>query len=125
MRYNVNLGLLAVDAMSVLTKAEARGDDELYRTFLERSAEFCRSVRDSYDRLQVDLGGLPQPAGSFLSAVMRREQERSPHASPKLEAVDALEPFITSILEAKRAPTPDERLKIAKALYETSAADPT
>jgi hypothetical protein len=124
MRYNVNLGLLAVDAMSELTKAEARGDYELYRAFLEKSAEFCRSVRDSYDRLHVDLGGLPQPAGGFLSAVMKREQERSPQVSPKLEAVDILEPFIASILDAKRTPTPDERLKIAKALYETSAADP-
>jgi hypothetical protein len=125
MRYNVNLGMLATDAMTELTKAEARNDYGLYRTFLQKSAEFCRSTRSSYDRLEIDPGNLPAQAGNFLCAVMKREHERSPQASPKLETINTVEPLITAILEEERVPTPEERLKIAKALYETSAADPS
>jgi hypothetical protein len=125
MRYNVGLGLLATDAMTELTRAENRDDYELYQTFLRKSAEFCRSVRDSYDRLQVDPVNLPSPAGNFLSAVMKRQQERRPDLNPKVEIINALEPLITTILSEQRIPTPEERLKIARALYETSAADPS
>jgi hypothetical protein len=124
MRYNVNLGMLATDAMTQLTKAEARNDYELYRTFLQKSAEFCRSIRNSYDRLEIDPGNLPAPAGNFLCAVMKREHDRFPQASPKLETINQLEPLITAILDQQRVPTPEERFRIAKALYETSAADP-
>jgi hypothetical protein len=56
---------------------------------------------------------------------MKRELERSPHASPKLDAINALEPLIASILSEQRKPTQEERFKIAKTLYETSAADPS
>ena len=125
MNCNVNLGVLATAAMTELTKAEARDDYQLYRAFLQKSAEFFNSIRDSYDPLHVDLNHLPAPAGNFLSAVMKREEARNQNAGPKLEAVNALEPLITAILNEERKPTPDERFKIAKALYETSAADPS
>jgi hypothetical protein len=125
MRYNVGLGLLATDAMTQLTKAEARDDYDLYRTFLLKSVEFFRSIRDSYDPLEIDTKTLPAPAGNFLCAVMKREQEHSPHASFKVETVNEVEPLIAAILGQQRKPTPEERLKIAKALYETSAADPS
>ena len=124
MRYNVNLGMLATDAMTELTRAEARDDYELYRIFLQKSADVCRSIRSSYDRLEIDPVSLPAPVGSFSSAVMKREHERFPQASPKLETINTLEPLIAAILNEQRVPTPEERLKIAKALYETSAADP-
>jgi len=124
MHYNVNLGLLATDAVTQLTKAEARNDDGLYQAFLQKSLQVCRSIRDSYDRLQIDPGNLPAPAGSFLSAVMKREQERYPKVNPKLKAVTELEPLLDAILKAERRPTDEERLEIVKVLYEASAADP-
>jgi hypothetical protein len=124
MHYNVNLGLLATDAVRQLTQAEAGDDDQLYTVFLQKSVEFCHLIRDSYDRLQFDPVGLPAPAGTFLSAVMKREQERNPQASPKLKAVYALEPLLADILNQGRRPTDDERFAILKALYEASSADP-
>jgi hypothetical protein len=124
MNYNVGLGFLATDAMRQLTRAEARDDDDLYRAFLQKSIEFCHSIRNSYDRLQIDPQGLPGTAGSFLSAVMKREQERYPSANPKIDAINVLEPLLTDILGQQRRPTQEERLAIVKTLFETSAADP-
>jgi len=123
MRYNVSLGLLATDAMTELTKAEASDNEQHYRAFLEKSAEFCRSIRRSYAQLQIVPGTLPAPAVSFLNAVKASEQERL-SATTKLEAINVLEPLIVTILNQQRIPTEEERLKIAQALYQTSAADP-
>jgi hypothetical protein len=123
MRYNVSLGMLATEAMTELTKAEINNSADNYRRFLEKTAEFCKSLRRSYGNLSIDPATLPPPAVSFLSAVMAT-QPQTQTSNTKLEVVNNLEPLISSILSQQRIPTADERLKIAQALYDTSAADP-
>lgn len=126
MRYNVSLGMLATEAMTELSKATAHDDYSHYRAFLERSAEFCRSLRRSYSPLHVDLKAAPSfVGGNVIYAVLKRESARAPYATAKVKTVDAIEPLIARILSEGRAPTSDESLQIAEVLYETSAADPS
>lgn len=123
MHYDVSLGLLATDAMTELTRAEARGEYEHYRAFLQKSAEFCRSIIDTYGQLRIDAGDASALALSFLSAVMRRDPQPASTAF-KLDNVTQVEPLIRAIIEQNRIPTPEERLRIAQVLYQASAADP-
>ncbi len=124
MKYNVSLGLLATEAMSELTRAEGSNSEDHYRLFLEKTAEVCRAVRRSYEELHVDTATLPPLTVNFLSAVMASQPQVITRTNAtKLEIVNSVEPVVIAIMKQRRAPTSDERFRIAEALYQTSAAD--
>ena len=123
MIYDMELGLLATQALTDLVDAEARQDDSSYRTFLEKSAEFCRSIRDA--SASVDLSATTNTEiAALVSAVLKVSQERSSaYERNRLKQVDQIEPVIRRVLEENRKPTVEEQLQIAELLYSASAAD--
>jgi len=112
---------MATEAISALTKARSAEMLEPYRTFLEKSAAYCRSVKETYGQLTTIPTTIPEQAQYFLAAVMRA-QRTSPNTAAKLEIVNKLGPLIDKILLENRVPTKSERLEIAKGLYRSSAA---
>jgi hypothetical protein len=121
MEYDIRLGLMATDAISELTRARSLDRLEAYRSFLEKSANYCRSLRHTYGHLTEIPPTIPLEAQTFLAAIMKT-QHPSPRTSAKLEIVNKLEPLIEKILTENRVPTKPERLEIARGLYQSSAA---
>ena len=123
MTYDMELGLLATQAMTELVHAEAHQDDNRYRAFLEKSAEFCKSIQEA--SASVDLSETtPTEIAALVSAVLKVSQERSSaYERDRLKQVEQIEPVIRRVLDEKRKPTPAEQLQIADVLYTASAAD--
>ena len=123
MTYDMELGLLATQAMTDLVHAEANQDDSSYRTFLVKSAEFCKSIREA--SVSVELSATtPTAIADLVSAVLKVSQERSSaYERDRLKQVEQIEPVIRRVLDENRKPTTAEQLQIAEALYSASAAD--
>ena len=51
MRYDIQLGFLAADAITEFSRAAATKDAVRYSTFLDRTAEYCKAVRRTYGQL--------------------------------------------------------------------------
>ena len=123
MTYDMELGLLATQALTELVHAEAHQGDDRYRTFLEKSAEFCKSI------LEASASGAisettPAEIAALVSAVLKVSKERSSdYERDRLKQVEQIEPVIRQVLNENRKPTTDEQLQIADLLYAASAAD--
>ena len=123
MIYDMELGLLATQAITDLVDAEARQDESRYRTFLEKSAEFCRAIREASAAVHLP-ETTPSEIAALVSAVLKMSQERSSaFEQGRLRQVDQVEPVIRRVLDENRKPTPDEQLQIAELLYSATAAD--
>ncbi|MBZ5591114.1 MAG: hypothetical protein LAP39_02690 [Acidobacteriia bacterium] len=123
MVYDVNLGILATQAITELTRATSYDEPDRYQLFLQKSAEFCRSVRESLSQMDLQETG-PDDAARFLSAVMNSAGRPSSTSDAyKLRQVGDLEPIIEQILHEHRQPTDQEQLRIAELLYAASSAD--
>ena len=123
MTYDMELGLLATQALTELVHAEAHQDDNRYRTFLEKSAEFCRSIHEA--SASVDISeSTPGEIAALVSAVLKISQERSSaYERERLKQVEQIEPVIRRLLVENRKPTVEEQLQIADVLFSASAAD--
>jgi hypothetical protein len=124
MHYDIRLGFLAADAMSEFSKATATKKKERYANFLERSAEYFKAVRTTYGRpAEADIKtNVPSHVAEFMRAIVST-QRVPPGLNAKLEAVTSHERLVQAIRDERRQPSDDECLKIAKAIYKTSAAD--
>ena len=123
MTYDMELGLLATQAMTELVHAEAQQDDTRYRAFLERSAEFCRSIRETSASISIS-ENTPGEIAALVSAVVKVSQERSSvYERERLKQVEQIEPVIRRVLVEERKPTVKEQLQIADVLFSASAAD--
>ena len=122
MTYDMELGLLATQALTDLVHAEAQLDDNSYRAFVEKSAEFCKSIREA--SASVDLpASTASNIAAFVAAVVKVSQERSSDFErERLGHVEQIEPVIRRVLDENRKPTPEEQLQIADLLYSASAA---
>jgi hypothetical protein len=121
MEYDMRLGQMAMEAVSTLTQARATQRSELYRDFLEKSAAYCTSLRNTYSQITTIPDTLPPDAQFFLEAV-KQAQHTSPSAAARLEIVQMIEPLITRLLDENRTPNRDERLEIARGLRRSSVA---
>lgn len=123
MTYDMQLGLLATQAVTDLLRAEAQQDDAQYRTFLLKSDEFCRSVRESLSSISLPSSTSAEVA-AFISAVMSLSEGRSSeHERARLSQISQIEPVIARVLSENRRPNADEQIQIAEVLYSASAAD--
>lgn len=122
MTYDIQLGLLATQAVTDLLRAEAQQDDAHYRVFLLKSAEFCRAVRGSLSGVSLPHTTSKEVA-AFISAVRSSSEARSSeHERDRLTQISQIEPVINRVLKENRRPNADEQVQIAKALYSASAA---
>ena len=123
MTYDMELGLLATQALTELIDAEAHQDDNLYRTFLQKSAEFCKSIREASASVNLSETATGEIA-ALVSAILKVSQERSSsYEQDRLKQVEKIEPVILRVLDENRKPTTEEQLQIADLLYSASAAD--
>ncbi len=125
MHYDIQLGFLAADAISEFSRAAATKEAAHYEAFLEQSTAYCRELRSTYGRpVETDISAaMPTLVADFMRAVIKTQQP-SPTIAAKLEAVAAVERILQGIREQQRQPSDDECLRIAKAIYSTSAAEP-
>jgi hypothetical protein len=127
MRYDLQLGFLAADAIREFSRANQTKEIQQYTDFLQRSDEYCKAVRRIYGHpIEADIPAVDAMEGA-LTGFMRtliKTQQPSPAATAKLEAVGTLEELISTIRRERRQPSDEECLKIAKTIYATSAADP-
>jgi hypothetical protein len=125
MHYDIRLGFLAAEAIGEFSKAAATRDAGHYNAFLQRSAEYCKEVRNTYGHpVETDIvATMPPAVADFMRAVIKTQQP-SPTIRAKLEAVGSVEALLVEITSEQRQPSDDECLKIAKTIYATSAADP-
>lgn len=122
MKYDVQLGMLATEAVDHLLRAEASGDEEDYERFLLTTAKFCESVSDK-DTSETVPQTTPREAEAFISAVMKTSPSRSSeNKRARLQQVKAMEAVVTKVLAEHRKPKPEEQMQIARMLYATSAA---
>lgn len=122
MTYDMELGLLATQALTELIDAEAHQDDKLYRTFLQKSAEFCKSIREASASVNLSETATGEIA-ALVSAILKVSQERSSsYEQDRLKQVEKIEPVILRVLGENRKPTTEEQLQIADLLYFASAA---
>jgi hypothetical protein len=123
MTYDLQLGLLATQAMSHLLNAEANQDDVAFRQFLTTSANFCQAIIHSVaDPLPMACDATD--ADAFISAVMKVSVHKSSEADrDRLRQIEEIQPLIDRVLQENRRPDPTEQLQIAAVLYTSSAAD--
>jgi hypothetical protein len=123
MTYDMQLGLLATQAVTDLLRGEAQQDDAHYRTFLLKSADFCRSVRESLSSISLP-SSTSKEVAAFISAVMSLSEARSSERErERLSQISQIEPLIVRVLNENRRPNADEQVQIAEVLYSASAAD--
>ena len=123
MNYDIQLGLLATQALTDLLLAVAGDDETRYRGFLLKSAEFCRSIRESEPSAALPQA-TSQAAVAFISTVMKVSEERSSvHEKSRFVSIQKIEPLIGRVLEENRRPNRDEQVQIAEVLYSASGAD--
>jgi hypothetical protein len=125
MHYDIQLGFLAVDAIREFSKASNADGAQRYDTFLERTAQYCRALRNAYGHpAEADIPAAVQgPLAEFMRTVVRAHQP-PPAVTAKLKAVGSLEGFLDAIRNEQRIPSDEECLGIAQTIYATSAADP-
>lgn len=125
MHYDIGLGFLAADAISEFSKATSRRHEERYNAFLQRTADYCKALRQTYGHpMETDIpSAMPGALADFMRTVIRTQQP-SPAVAAKLKAVESLEELIRTIRDERRPPSDEECLAIAKTIYATSAADP-
>jgi hypothetical protein len=125
MHYDIRLGFLAAEAIGEFSKANATKDAGHYNAFLQRSAEYCKEVRNTYGHpVETDIiATMPPAVAEFMRAVIKTQQP-SPTITAKLQAVGSLEALLRAIRNEQRQPSDDECLRIARTIYATSAADP-
>ncbi len=123
MTYDLQLGMLATQAMSHLLTAEANQDDVEFRRFLTASAEFCRAIQSNVVDVSTPTCDATD-AGAFISAVMKISVPKSSEADrDRLRLIEAIQPLIDRVLLEDRRPDLTEQLQIAEVLYTSSAAD--
>ena len=76
MTYDMELGLLATQALTELVHAEAHQDEGSYRTFLLTSAEFCKSILEASASVDLSEAATGEIA-AHVSAVMKVSTNRS------------------------------------------------
>lgn len=125
MHYDIRLGFLAADAISEFSKATSTKEETRYRTFLERTAEYCKALRQTYGHpVEADITAtMPDAVANFMRTVIRSHHP-SPAITAKLQAVGSLETMLRAIHDEQRIPSDEECLNIARTIYTTSAADP-
>jgi len=123
MTYDLQLGMLATQAMTHLMTAEINQDDAEFREFLLASAAFCRVMQSKATPIDIPSFDSTDVAG-FVSAVIKISTPKaSQEDRDRLKRVGEIQPLIDRVLDEKRRPNSSEQIQIAEVLYVSSAAD--
>jgi hypothetical protein len=126
MRYDIQLGFLATDAITEFSKASSTQNAGRYKAFLDKTGEYCQAFRKTYGHpVETDIpAAMQRDLADFMRTVVKTQQP-SPAIAAKLEAVGDDEGLLRAIAHDQRPPSDEECLRIAKTIYATSGADPS